>query len=234
MKTAKHKSTHINYKAGSMEGKMKGVHLALVVALSAIVSVGCTNVERSRDLNNASVPASVTALQVCSNCHGVDGNPKSPNFPRLAGQQEDYFILQLKNFRSHHRSDPEGYQYMWGLSRNLTDEQIAGLAKYYAKQTPRRSEAAQDPTLIATGKEIFEKGVPDQNVIACMACHGEKAQGIGAFPRLANQYANYVEKQLDVFQNTQGRPGTAMEFVVHPLTGPHKQAIAAYLQAFPE
>jgi len=212
---------------------MRGIQIALIVALGALAS-SCSNVERSRDLNNASVSPAVTAMQVCSNCHGVDGNPKSPNFPRLAGQQEDYVIAQLQNFRNHHRSDPEGFEYMWGLSRNLTDEQIAGLAKYYAKQLPKKNDETFDPKLLADGKEIYEKGVPAQNVIACVSCHGEKAQGIGAFPRLANQHADYLEKQLNVFQNTQGRPGTAMEFVVHPLTGANKQAVAAYLQSFPE
>jgi cytochrome c553 len=67
-----------------------------------------------------------------------------------------------------------------------------------------------------------------------MACHGPKAQGIQAFPRLAWQHADYIVKQLNVFQNTQGRPGTPMEFVVHPLTGANKAAVAAYLQAFPD
>lgn len=216
-----------------MEIKMKGIQIAIIVALGVLAS-GCSNVERSRDLNNASVSPAVTAVQVCSNCHGVDGNPISPIYPRLAGQQEDYVISQLKNFRSQHRSDPEGYEYMWGLSRNLTDEQIVGLAKYYAKQTPRHDDEKLDPKLIAEGKEIYEKGVPEQNVIACSSCHGDKAQGIGAFPRLANQHADYLEKQLNVFQNTKQRPDTPMEFVVHPLTGPNKQAVAAYLQSFPE
>jgi len=233
MKPSTHKINRTNTPSRSLENKMKGIHIAVIMALG-VLAAGCSNVERSRDLNNASVSPAVTAVQVCSNCHGVDGNPKSPNFPRLAGQQEDYVVTQLKNFRNHNRSDPEGFEYMWGLSRNLTDEQIAGLAKYYAKQIPRHHEEVLDPQLVANGKEIYEKGVPEQNVIACISCHGDKAQGIGAFPRLGHQHADYIEKQLDVFQNTQGRPGTAMDFVVHPLTGPNKQAVAAYLQSFPE
>ena len=84
------------------------------------------------------------------------------------------------------------------------------------------------------GKDIYEKGVQEQNVIPCSACHGPKAQGIEAFPRLANQHADYIVKQLNVFQNTQGRPGTPMEAVVHPLTGGNMSAVAAYLQAYQE
>ncbi len=205
-----------------------------IALLTAFLASGCSNLERSRALGNPDVSPAVTAVQVCSNCHGVDGNSVSPNFPKLAGQQQEYIVNQLKGFRSHNRSDPAGFEYMWGIARHLTDEQITGLAEFYSKQTSRPEMAGADPALLAAGKTIFDKGVPEMNVIACTSCHGPKAQGIGAFPKLAHQHANYVVKQLDIFQNTQGRPGTPMEFVTHPLTGGNKDAVAAYLQAFPD
>ena len=205
------------------------------VCVSLFGIAACSNLERSRNLADSRVSAVTIAQQVCSNCHGVDGNSVSPGFPRLAGQQAVYIVAQLTNFRSHQRSDPAGTEYMWGLSRHLTDEQIAGLADYYAKQEPQRPALpAVDPKLLAAGKEIYDKGVAADNVIACMACHGPLGQGIEAFPRLAYQHADYLRKQLDVFQFTQGRPGTPMETITHPLTGDNKDAIAAYLQAFPD
>jgi cytochrome c553 len=213
---------------------MKGMRVT-VAALLCMLASGCSNVERSRDLGNPDVPAAVIAVQVCSACHGMDGNSVSPNFPRLAGQQASYLVSQLENFRSHQRGDPEGFEYMWGITRKLTDAQIAGLADYYSKQTPIHEKVTNvDPKVVAAGKEIFEKGVPEQNVIACQACHGAKAEGIGAFPRLAYQHGDYILKQLYVFQYTQGRPGTPMELIAHPLTGENKEAVAAYLQAFPD
>ena len=207
----------------------------LIAVTLGIFGAGCSSVERSRNLADPAVPGRVFAEQVCSTCHGLDGNSQSPAFPRLAGQQVIYLTNQLSNFRAHHRIDPAGSEYMWGLSHHLTDAQIADIAEYYSAQTPRRSsQRVADPKLFAEGKTIFENGVPEQKVIACMACHGPKAQGIQAFPRLAWQHADYIVKQLNVFQNTQGRPGTPMEFVVHPLTGANKAAVAAYLQAFPD
>ena len=142
-------------------------------------------------------------------------------------------ILCRQTFRSHQRGDPPGFEYMWGISHHLTDDQIKGLADYFSKQVPK-SNAPVDERLMAAGKKIYEQGVPEQNVIACSACHGPTAEGIEAFPRLANQHADYILKQLDIFQNTQGRPGTPMESITHPLTGADKEAIAAYLQAFPK
>lgn len=209
--------------------KRRPVLVALVLSAAA---AGCANVERSRDVANPAVPGEVLAAQVCSICHGIDGNSVSPQFPRLAAQQQEYIVNQLKNFRGHGRSDPAGSEYMWGLSHQLTDKQIGEIAAYFSRQRPKPN-APGDPRLMALGKDVFENGIPAQNVIACASCHGPKGQGIGAFPRLANQHGDYIVKQLDVFQNTQGRPGTPMEFIAHLLTGGNKEAVAAYLQAFP-
>ncbi len=202
----------------------------LVTALVALG--GCSSLERSRDLANPQVAPAVTAAQVCSLCHGIDGNSVSPNFPRLAGQTPDYLAAQLKNFRSHQRSDPPGFEYMWGISQHLTDDQISGLAEYFAKHKPLPN-AATPAGLMAAGKSIYENGVPEKNVAPCIACHGAKAQGLAGFPRLANQHQDYLVKQLHVFQDTQGRAGTPMTEITHLLTKDEMLSVAAYLQAFP-
>ena len=113
---------------------MRSATFAFVVVVAAL-SGGCGDIARSRNLGNPAVSATTLAQQVCSNCHGMTGNSVSPNFPNLAGQMEPYFIAQLTGFKSHNRRDPAGYEYMWGLSRSLTDEQISGLAAYYSSQS---------------------------------------------------------------------------------------------------
>src|SRR3546814_7262269 len=37
---------------------------------------------------------------VCAACHGVDGNPADPMYPRMAGQSERYIAHQLALFKS--------------------------------------------------------------------------------------------------------------------------------------
>ena len=211
---------------------MKTATITLVLALAAI-GTACTTTERSRNLADPAVSAKTLAQQVCSNCHGIDGNSTSPNFPKLAGQQEAYFIAQLKGFRSHDRFDPEGFEYMWGISHNLTDEQIKGLAAYFAKQTPTPNPPVHAER-ISAGKEIFEKGIPSQNVPACEVCHGPQGKGNATFPRIADQHADYIIKQLQVFKKTEERPeGVAMKQVTHALTDENMQAVAAYLNSMP-
>jgi len=200
------------------------VPLALGIAAAA-----CSNLPRSRDLGNPEVSGATLARQVCSNCHGVTGDSISPNMPKLAAQQREYLSAQLRGFRSHSRRDPAGFEYMWGISRSLTDKQIEELADYYAAQTMAR--AVSPVSANERGHALFAAGAPDRGVPPCSSCHGDQGQGNGKFPRLAGQHADYLVKQLTVFQRTDERPeGAIMKVVAHALTRDDIEAAAAYLQ----
>jgi len=203
-----------------------------VLAVAALAA--CTNLPRSRDLGNPEVSGQVLAEQVCSNCHGVTGTSVSPNRPNLAGQQKVYLVAQLRGFREKNRQDPAGYEYMWGISRSLTDRQIEELAGYFAIQTPGPQSAEMPPARIEAGHAIFSDGVPANGVPACASCHGPEGLGSDAYPRLAGQHADYLAKQLAVFQHTDQRPeGAVMKVVAHGLTPEQVDDVAAYLQAMP-
>jgi cytochrome c553 len=215
------------------EIRMKTSTLAILIGAVALAA-GCANPTRSRNLADPSVAATTLAQQVCSNCHGLTGNAVSPNFPNLAAQMEGYFIVQLNGFKSHGRQDPAGFEYMWGLSRSLTDEQIKGLAAYYAAQKPAKQPIEGKPEKIDAGKTIFANGLSAKNVPACMTCHGPEGQGNATFPRIAGQHADYLVKQLIVFQRTDERPeGSIMKTVAHELSRQDIENVAAYLQAMP-
>ena len=206
-----------------------------ILAFAAAGVAGCGNLERSRDLGNPNVSATTLAQQVCSNCHGLTGNAVSPNFPRLAGQVEPYVVAQLNGFKSHNRQDPAGFEYMWGLSRSLTEEQIRGLAAYYAAQVPQPQPLEGDAARLEPGRTIFITGVADKGVPACLGCHGAEGQGQAAYPRLAGQHADYLVKQLIVFQRTDERPeGSVMKVVAHDLTRQNIDDVATYLQSLPK
>ena len=212
---------------------MKSAASAVAVAVLALLT-GCAHPDRSRNLGDPNVKAVTLAEQVCSNCHGLTGTSVSPNFPNLAGQPEPYFEAQLTGFKSHGRRDPAGFEYMWGISRSLTDDQIKGLAAYYAAQQPARQSVEGDRTRLDAGKSIFDSGVASAGVPACASCHGPQGQGNATFPRLAGQHADYIVKQLVVFQRTVDRPeGSIMKTVAHSLTRENIDDVAAYLQALP-
>ena len=208
---------------------MKTASITLLLALAAIAT-GCTTTESSsRNLGDPSVHGKTLAEQVCSDCHGVTGNSINPTFPRLAGQQAWYLISELKEFRAHDRLDPEGFEYMWGISRSLTDAQIKELAAYFSAQKPGAGQP-ENTQLESAGKAIFSNGIPGEGVPACMACHGAEGAGSVAFPRIAGQHADYIIKQLNVFQRTDERSdATAMKVVAHNLKPEEMKAVAAYV-----
>lgn len=212
--------------------KCKGIYLTLGLAILTAISA-CSSPERSRALGDPAISGKTIALQVCSNCHGAQGISISPNFPNLAAQSEIYVKDQLKSFKIHGRSDPAGFEYMWGLSARLTEEQIDGLAGYYSKQKAP-SGKTQNTELVTAGQAIFENGITSNNTPACSACHGPKGEGMQQFPRLAGQHSDYIVKQLIVFQRTDQRPeGSVMKTIAHGLTSQNIESVAAYLEAMP-
>jgi cytochrome c553 len=71
-----------------------------------------------------------TLAKNCAGCHGETGIAGNPAWPHVAAQKPGYLINALKAFRSGLRKDPM----MAGVSRGLSDGDIANLAAYYAVQ----------------------------------------------------------------------------------------------------
>ena len=69
----------------------------------------------------------------CKACHGETGVGSNPAWPMLAGQKPTYLVNVLKAFRAGLRKDPM----MAGVTRGLSDTDIANLAAYYAAQSCR-------------------------------------------------------------------------------------------------
>jgi cytochrome c553 len=236
--------------------------LSAAILVLASILAGCTyfnnippvttleNPTRSRTLGDYEVAGNVLAVQVCAACHGVNGQSQSPMVPNLAGQQRDYLVNQLQDYRDHSRSNEYGVLYMWGMAGPLKDRQIEELADYFSKQIPvKASKVNSDDPRLTRGKEIFEKGIPEQGVIQCNSCHGQNGEGMATFPRLAGQKSYYLIQQLDVWQHpgqtrfmevggntwaprtiTFARPrGVLMQNMVKNLSDEDARAVSVYL-----
>jgi cytochrome c553 len=166
--------------------------------------------------------------RACSKCHGFTGVSISPLFPILAGQQASYIELELQLFRLRGRSDPHARAFMWGIARTLTDDQIQELAQYFSSQPPVRGRAPNNPTLAEKGKLIYERGVPERDILACLPCHGPNAEGIHTFPRLAGQHRDYLAIQLQQFRGEQ-RESEIMQHFISNITDDELAAVTEYL-----
>ena len=164
--------------------------------------------------------------RVCQSCHGPGGNSTSATFPRLNGQQADYLTAQLKKFRDHSRDDPHAMAYMWGMAAQLDDNSIAGIAAYLSHQKP--TDPQTGGSLADEGRKIFRDGVEADNVPPCAACHGDRGEGNGEFPRLAGQHADYLKKQLEDFRSLV-RNNDVMHTNTKDMTDREIEAVVSYL-----
>jgi len=175
----------------------------------------------------------------CIGCHGVNGNSIAPTFPKIAGQNEDYIIKQLKEFKTGSRVDT----IMAGIVASLTDTDIANLAAYYASQKVSSGMSATGDTF-ALGQEIYRGGKKSTGVTACIACHGPRGQGVpsAGFPALTSQHSMYIAKQLKLFrqysinlQTGENKPSRTNDYegmminFTKSLTNQEIDAVSAYI-----
>ena len=84
-------------------------------------------IEKGKYIYRAGI-ASIS-VPACAACHGPNGAGIPAQYPRLAGQLQDYTVTQLTNFRSGVRSNSVE---MMALSHRLSDEEIKAVADYVA------------------------------------------------------------------------------------------------------
>lgn len=201
----------------------------ILIVASAAASF-CLSVNLAAAADSAVSPAALAAAQskvmsVCQNCHGPQGDSVSPTYPRLNGQQADYILSQLKSLRAHKRNDTHSL-YMGGIVRDLGDPMMAGLAKYFANQTPTQPQTGG--ALAAEGEKIFTNGAPSEGVTACQMCHGKHGEGAASVPRIAGQHAAYLRMALGAFRSSL-RGNETMHAVTKNMTDRQIEALASYL-----
>ena len=70
-----------------------------------------------------------TGVAACAGCHGATGAGIPAQFPRIAGQHQDYTIAQLQAFKSGARNN--GIQ-MTTLAKRMSDDEMKAVADYIA------------------------------------------------------------------------------------------------------
>jgi cytochrome c553 len=68
-------------------------------------------------------------VPACASCHGADGGGIPAQFPRLAGQHQEYTGAQLTAFRAGTRNNSTQ---MTTIAKRLSDDEIAAVSDYIA------------------------------------------------------------------------------------------------------
>ncbi|MFI8746216.1 c-type cytochrome [Pseudomonas sp. NPDC077186] len=195
------------------------------VLVSLLLTLGLTGLAQAA----GDAAAGQGKVAVCGACHGADGNSPAPNFPKLAGQGERYLLKQLHDIKSGNRQVVE----MTGMLDNLSDQDMADIAAYFASQ--QMSVGAADPKLVGRGEALFRGGKLEEGMPACTGCHSPNGAGLDAagFPQLGGQHATYVAKQLTDFREgnrTNDGDAMIMRAIAAKLSNKDIEAVSSFIQ----
>ena len=188
--------------------------------------------------------AGQTKASACAACHGADGNPSDPQYPRIAGQNERYAAHQMALIASGQRAGTAVA--MVPFVKDLTPQDMRDIGAFFATQ--KAGAGLADDTKIAdgaykgmkfyeVGQQLYRSGDAARGIPACMACHGPSGAGNPgpAYPRLGGQRQDYVARRLQEYRtgtSTEKDPAlfNIMAQVTNKLTDQEIQALGTYLQ----
>lgn len=189
-----------------------------IVALAALFAV----------IPLAAGHADSAAVRNCTWCHGAGAQGYTPA-PRLAGQRPLYLENQLADFSAHRRDNPFSKQYMWGAAANLSPQRRHDLAVYFSTLSPK-SAADGHRDIVATGQTIYQEGLPNSNIVACVVCHGPNAEGVRQIPRLGGLAFSYLKRRIEQWrEGYHAAAGPPMPGIAGKLTSDQIAALASYL-----
>ncbi|GAB1717832.1 MAG: cytochrome c, class I [Nitrobacter sp.] len=183
---------------------------------------------------NVTTSAAPGGAAACTPCHGEQGEGQpTTGVPRLAGLNAQYLRRQIASFKDGTRKN----RIMTMIASDLSDDEAKAIARYYAGMaTPKPETAAADAAVIAAGAKLAATGDWSKDLPGCAQCHGAAGLGVGTdFPRLAGQWAVYIEKALRSWKDGSRKndPMGVMANVASKLTDDQIKSVAAYYESLP-
>jgi cytochrome c553 len=189
--------------------------LSVLVVLSALAAPALT---AENALDPATSREFSAKLNMCGQCHGLNGVPVRPAIPIIWGQEENYLLKQMHDFRSKNRDA----ELMTWASITLHEEEMAPAMAFFAKKTwpARRADAASTPA--------------PRGMAVCQACHqtdfrgAPQAEGMAA-PRLAGQSYEYLVETMRAYAEGQRKNNETMAQLMAGIPPADREAMARYL-----
>lgn len=143
---------------------------------------------------------------------------------------------------------------MSAIAMSLSEQDMLDIAAFYEVQSISKNalpvldddddddeddedEDAKEPvdinTLIAKGKDIYRNGDLDNEVSACIACHGPNGEGNqpASFPTLKWQHADYLIKTLKDYKSgaRSKNPDNMMNMIAKKMTDEEIEAVSYHI-----
>jgi len=160
-------------------------------------------------------------VQVCFTCHGPDGASQQAKYPILAGQHLHYIYVQLKDFKSGLRSDPE----MSPIASTLSKEEMLAIAEYFSNQPWPSNRYDTDPEKVKKGEAAASAG-------QCVQCHLGGYEGNSRIPRLAGLQPEYLKKTMLDFKTKARANSPAKGSLMASYSNEDIEALADFVAGF--
>jgi len=131
-------------------------------------------------LTSPASPSAQALAFTCAGCHGTDGSSVGPSSPSIAAMDPDVFIDTMQAYKQ----DQYNATIMNRIAKGYTDEQIKGMAWFFAKQKLRVKPQKTDPQLVEIGAKLHDE--------YCEKCHEEGGRP-GDSGTLAGQWMPYLD-----------------------------------------
>lgn len=195
----------------------------VISMLSAVFSL----VSTQSVLAQGDAAAGQAKSALCATCHGAEGNSEISINPKLAGQNFNYIVKQLQDYKSGNRVNAT----MSAMVAALTEQDILDISAWYSSQQVTLQGANLES--LELGESIYRAGIKDLSVAACAACHSPTGGGNGpaGFPSLSGQHPDYTLMQLKAFRSgeRQNDSSAMMRSVVKRLTDEELEALSSYV-----
>ncbi len=113
---------------------MKLIKIILLVTCYIFSSALAGEIDASNEANlsESLKDGKLKAAQICSACHGLNGTAasggNSPLVPNISGQNKDYLIVKLKEYKTNKIQHPQ----MSMIAQMLTDKDIEDVSNWYS------------------------------------------------------------------------------------------------------
>lgn len=161
--------------------------------------------------------------KTCNTCHGADANtPLAPNYPKLAGQNAEYLVAQMKDFATDKRTNGQSaVMKATAMAQQLTDDDSAKIAEWLSKLDAPKVELADGP-----GKDLYTAKL-------CATCHGPDGNTpiMPLYPKIAGQNPQYLIDQMKAIKDGSRSNGqsAAMKAIMATVSDEEIKTIAEWL-----
>jgi len=158
---------------------------------------------------------------VCLACHGANGVPVAKYIPVIAGQNEGYLYLELRDYHLGNRKNP----IMGTIAAQLSKQDMLDLAAWFSSQSwPALNQPAPKP-------EVRKRAETAINAAVCQSCHLANWQGASTTPRVGGQQIEYLRATMAAFRDGHRTNNPWMAALLKTYSDDDIDALAQFLAA---